>query len=86
MGLKHGPSAVQEGWNAHTVSALDEAFETNLFVPKLLTGARRVPTSMPAFYSLDLPEEAVIYTFLNGKNWSDTKGVLLRVAEKTKGK
>ena len=92
------PSLGEWGWNmalllfrrdgdsARAASALDDAFETNPFVPKLLTGARRMPASMPTYYGLGSPEEAVIYTFLNGKNWSGTKDALLWVAEKTKGK
>ena len=76
----------REGDSARAASALDDAFEANPFVPKFLTGAGRIPASMPAYYSPGSPEEAVIYTFLSGKNWSGTKGALFWVAEKTKGK
>ncbi|MCY3625917.1 MAG: hypothetical protein OXH82_04310 [Candidatus Dadabacteria bacterium] len=76
----------REGDSADAASILDQAIEVNPFVPKLLTGATPVPVSMPPQYSLGSPEEAISYAFLNGKNWSDTKGALTWVARKTKGK
>ena len=74
----------REGDSAGAASILDQAIEVNPFVPKLLTGT--TPVSMPPQYSLGSPEEALSYAFLNGKNWSDTKGALIWVARKTKGK
>ncbi len=76
----------REGDSAGAASILDQAIEVNPFVPKLLTGATPVPASTPPQYSLGSPEEGIFYAILNGKNWSDTKGALIWVARKTKGK
>lgn len=77
---------IREGDSSLAVSARDEALETNSFVPEFLTGARQMPASIPSYYSPGSPEEAVIYTFINRSNWSDTKGALRWVAEKRKTK
>ena len=74
----------REGNSARAVSALDDAFETNPFVPELLIRAKPIPASMPGHYAPGSLEEAAIYTLFNRKNWLDTKGALLWVAEKTK--
>lgn len=76
----------RDGDSARAASALDDAFETNPFVPGLLTGARRMPASMPEYYSPGSLEEAVFYVFLNAGSWSDTKGALIWVSRKTRGK
>ena len=76
----------REGDSAAAASILDQAIEVSPFVPKLLTGATPVPASTPPQYSLGSREEAISYAVLNGKNWSDTKGALIWMARKTKGK
>lgn len=76
----------REGDSAGAASILGQAIEANPFVPKLLTGATPVPASTPPHYSLGSPEEGIFYAILNGRNWSDTKGALIWVARKTKGK
>ena len=76
----------REGDSARAASALDDAFETNPFVPGLLTGARRMPPTVPDYYSPGSLEEAVVYVFFNARNWSGTKGALIWVSKKTRGK
>ena len=76
----------RDGVSADTVSAFNHAFQTNSFVPGLLTGARRMPASLPEYYSFGSLEEAIVYAFFNRRNWLSTKGAVVWVSEKTKKK
>lgn len=76
----------RDGDSADAVSAFNEAFETNSFVPGLLTRTRRMPKSLPEYYSPGSLEEAVVYTFFNRRSWLDTKGALAWVSKRRKKK
>ncbi|MCY3826282.1 MAG: hypothetical protein OXG10_02715 [Candidatus Dadabacteria bacterium] len=74
----------RDGDSADAVSAFNEAFETNSFVPGLLTGTRQMPKSLPEYYSPGSLEEAVVYTFFNRRSWLSTKGALAWVSKRRK--
>lgn len=76
----------RDGDSVDAVSAFNEASETNPFVPGLLTGTRRMPESLPEYYSPGSLEEGVVYTFFNRRSWLSTKGALAWVSKRRRKK
>ena len=50
-----------------------DAIESNEYVIPLLTGKKKMPTSLPQFYSTGDENEAIIYVDLAFKAWNDDK-------------
>ncbi|HUQ47258.1 MAG TPA: hypothetical protein VM053_03320 [Gemmatimonadaceae bacterium] len=59
--------------------ALDDALETNPFVPIFLLGRKRVPTEMPDYLRLGGEEEAGAYCMAAKPDWVKTPGAIEHV-------
>jgi len=70
----HGPARA-------AAKALKEAVETNAHVVDFLLRTKRIPATLPEYYSPGSKEEAVFYINDNRENWAATKGALQWMAE-----
>lgn len=66
----------KEGAGPTADAALDEALQSNPFVPQYLLGRRKLPPRMPDYYSIGDRNEAIVYVLSAAKGWAGTEGAL----------
>jgi tetratricopeptide (TPR) repeat protein len=74
---KHGDSSAAD-------KSLKAAIEQNKHVPSRLLGRKKMPRTIPDYYSLGSESEAVIYVYDNIAVWKATPGALEWLAAKVK--